>query len=236
MELHNQIKFYDERWNSGKKLNSLKLLRAVKILEYLAVVKKRQKQLRILDLGCGDGKLTSFIGEFGFTDGLELSELAVKNAQKAFPHVNFFQGDALTYDLEDNYYDVVISQEVIEHIDNQSTYMEVCRKVLKEGGFLILSTPNKFVFDHLKGGNWSNQPIENLLTPKQLKKLTKEHFEIIKYSSIIINFGKEGSFGIINHKYIIGVFNRLNLNSIREAILSRLGFGLHQCILAQKKN
>ena len=68
-------------------------------------------------------------------------------------------------------YDVVISQEVIEHIEDQEKYLENCFRVLKKGGYLIMTTPNKKVFDHMKDGNWSKQPIEKILTPKSFKNL-----------------------------------------------------------------
>ena len=46
---------------------------------------------KVLDLGCGDGRLTSFIGEFTKTEGIELSEEAVSIANKKYPHVHFFR-------------------------------------------------------------------------------------------------------------------------------------------------
>ena len=39
-----------------------------------------------------------------------------------------------------------------------------CSRILKSDGYLILTTPNKYYFDRVKGGNYSKQPIENLFT------------------------------------------------------------------------
>jgi SAM-dependent methyltransferase len=217
-------------------MNTLRLSRAIKILEYFYYVKRLNKNPKTIDLGAGDGRFVAFLGEFCDADALELSTEAVHIAKEQYKHVNFFHGNALTYDFEKDTYDLVISQEVIEHIDNQQAYLDVCYKILKPGGYLIMTTPNKKVFDHLKGGNWSDQPIENILTPKSFKTLIKRRFSILKYDSIILNFGKEGYFAFVNHRVFVGGFKALRLSRFREFLLSKLGFGLHQCVLAKKIN
>lgn len=236
MKINKQSEYYDDLWSIRKPLNSLILRRSIKILDYFAVARKKIFRPKVLDLGCGDGRFTAFLGEFADTDALELSSEAVKMANSKHPHVNYFQGDALTYSLKENTYDVVVSQEVIEHIEDQESYIEVCYKVLKKGGYLIMTTPNKKVFDHMKGGNWSHQPLEKILTPREFKKIVKTKFDIISYDSIIFNFGRLGYFSIINSRLLVGSANRLGLNFLREHVLSKWGFGIHQCVLAIKKS
>lgn len=235
MKLEEQISFYDSRWENRSYLNSLKLRRAIQILAYFDVVKKQIKQPKTVDLGCGDGRFSSFIGEFTETFGLELSGEAVKQAQTYYPHVSYFQGDALNHPFETGVFDLVISQEVIEHIEDQEAYIKVCYELLKPGGYMIMTTPNKRTFDHMQGGNWSKQPIENLLSPKAFKALFDNGFRILSYDSVIFNFGHLGYFSLINHRIIIGICNRLGLKGLREYFLSKKGFGLHQCVLVQKR-
>jgi 2-polyprenyl-3-methyl-5-hydroxy-6-metoxy-1,4-benzoquinol methylase len=235
MEIENQVKYYDNLWNKRLQLNSLQLRRAVKVLDYFVDIKRALKKPKVLELGCGDGRFTAFIGEFADTDAIELSEDAIRIARENHPHVNFFQGSVLEYDFEEGIYDVVISQEVIEHIDDQQKYLEVCAKVLKSGGTLIMTTPNRRVFDHMIGGNWSQQPVEKIMNPKEFKALISKMFKIKKYDSIIMNFGTMSYFKLLNHKLIIGGCKQLGLVNVREFVLSKLGFGLHQCVLAIKK-
>ena len=236
MKLNEQVDYYDDLWSKRKRMNSLQLMRAIKILDYFVVAKKKLKNPRTLDLGCGDGRFTAFLGEFADTDALELSKEAVEIANSKHPHVSYFQGNATAYKFKPSTYDVVISQEVIEHIEDQQNYIDVCHSVLKDDGYLIMTTPNKKVFDHMKGGNWSDQPIENILTPSQFKALVKTKFDIISYDSIIFNFGKLGYFKFINHYLIIGASNKLRFKRLREYLLSKFGFGIHQCILARRKS
>ena len=236
MNLENQKSFYDEYWKSTKFINSLQLRRCVKILEYFTHVKRAINQPKILDLGAGDGRFTAFIGQFGKTDAVELSQLAVDKANKLYPHVNFEQGNALSHDFKDKKYDVIISQEVIQHVEEKHKYLKTCYDVLKKDGYMILTTPNKNVLDHmLEGKTWSNQPIELPMSKKHLIKLLKSYnFKIIHYDSIIMNFGNMGYFKIVNHKYIIGGCKVLGLGKAREKLLSKLGYGLHHCVFAKK--
>ena len=235
MNIENQVQFYDDYWSKNKPLNSLKLRRATKILEYFTHVKRKINKPEIIDLGCGDGRLAAFIGQFGKTDAIELSKAAVEHAKILHPHVNFFQGNVLEYPFKESNYDVVISQEVIEHIEDQEDYVNVCSKVLKKNGYLILTTPNKKAFNHIKGGSWSKQPIENILLPRELKSLILKEFKIIKFESIIVNFGKMGYFKIVNNRYVIFICRILGLKNQREYALGKFNFGIHLCVFAQKR-
>lgn len=89
----------------------------------------------------------------------------------------------------------------------------------------------------MNNGNWSNQPIENLITYSELKKLIRDsNFKIIDAETIIFNYGNKGFFKLLNSRYFIGFCNRAGLSWLREKILGRLGFGLHSAILARKIN
>ena len=237
MNIENQKSFYDEYWKTNKFINSLQLRRCVKILEYFTVVKRKIRKPDILDLGSGNGRLTAFLGQFGKTDAVELSQHAVDNCNKLYPHVNFKQGNALNFDFKGKFYDVIVSQEVLEHIEDKPRYIEVCYNTLKSKGYLILTTPNKNVLNHMTDGKtWSDQPIELPVSKSELKKLLrKQNFQILKYESIVMNFGNKGYYKLINQKYIVAIFKKLGLARLREAILSKLGFGLHHCILAQRR-
>ena len=91
-------------------------------MDFFTIVRRKIKEPIILDLGCGDGRLTSILGEFGYAEGLELSQKAVDNANKLYSHVNYFCGNALDYQLKQEFYDLVVSQEVIEHVWEQEAY------------------------------------------------------------------------------------------------------------------
>jgi len=236
MNIEDQKSFYDKYWSTTKFINSLQLRRCVKILDYFTVVKRQIRKPLILDLGSGDGRLTAFLGQFGKTDAVELSQQAVEKCNTLYPHVNFQHGDALTFDFEGKTYDVIVSQEVLEHIEDKDKYLGVCADILKPGGYLIMTTPNKKVLDYMTDGDtWSDQPIELPVSKSELKRLlAKQNFKILKYESIVMNFGNKGHYKLINNGYVVAIFKKIGLEGFRESILSKLGYGLHHCVFAKK--
>ncbi len=88
------------------------------------------KEMKILDLGCGDGWFTKYLNSIGYDCvGVEPS---IKN------HHPFYHGTADKIPFPENHFDCVIMFEVIEHIQ-PSCYAEINR-VLKSKGKIILST------------------------------------------------------------------------------------------------
>ncbi|MFH1642289.1 MAG: methyltransferase domain-containing protein [Nanoarchaeota archaeon] len=94
----------------------------------------------ILDAGCGSGKETpiDFKNKVRFAVGIDLSEGIKFNS---FLHVRI-QADISKIPLQNNSVDVVLCQEVIEHLKEPKAFFEEVNRVLKSGGKFILMTPN----------------------------------------------------------------------------------------------
>lgn len=110
------------------------------LFAYLEVEKYIQGD--VLEVGCGDGYGTKRLLPLAKTyTGVDkfVSDTVTKLDKLKFIQMNIppFTGFA------DNSFDVVISFQVIEHIQNDALYMEEIRRVLKPGGKFIFSTPNK---------------------------------------------------------------------------------------------
>jgi 2-polyprenyl-3-methyl-5-hydroxy-6-metoxy-1,4-benzoquinol methylase len=101
-------------------------------------------KLRVLDLGCGNGSLSHLIAQQGYeVVGVEDSEQGVAIARRSFPDCHFIQ--ASIYDLPyaelENYFDIVLSAEVIEHLLYPRELVRSAKKCLKPNCYLILTTP-----------------------------------------------------------------------------------------------
>jgi ubiquinone/menaquinone biosynthesis C-methylase UbiE len=88
------------------------------------------KNMKILDLGCGDGWFTRYLNSNGYDCVGVDTELENNHP--------FYRGTADNIPFPDESFDCIIMIEVIEHID-PSCYGEINR-VLKYGGKIILST------------------------------------------------------------------------------------------------
>jgi polysaccharide pyruvyl transferase WcaK-like protein len=94
---------------------------------------------------------------------------------------------------------VVVSQEVLAHVDDQRKYLQVAANVLRPGGYLIVTTANKFVMDRL-GPMWDSWPpehIENFVDMKGLKQLLAPRFRVLR-TTTVIPIGGGGILRLVN--------------------------------------
>lgn len=98
----------------------------------------------VLDLGCGNGALTGYIGANGFdVVGCDFSKSGIDLAKKEFPAIHFFQQD-VSMELPREHvgrYDAVISVEVIEHLLLPRKLLTNAIAALRPGGLFVLTTP-----------------------------------------------------------------------------------------------
>jgi SAM-dependent methyltransferase len=97
-----------------------------------------------LDLGCGDGSnLTWLNGHFPRLYGSDYNILRLMRAAKLGFDVRLFMADILNYPTEDDAFDVIFFNHVLEHIRDDAAALREVRRILKPGGLLILGVPNE---------------------------------------------------------------------------------------------
>jgi len=234
--INDQKIYYDARWSEHAYINPFALKRLISILEALNATNLERP--RILDLGCGTGWLSAILNEFGPTTGIELFQKAVKAARVKHPAAEFVSGSLFEISLPKNMFDIVVSQEVIEHVEDQKGYISIAAECLKEEGYLILTTPNAVNFNHWTEKelqNWNLQPIENWLTMREIKELLRPKFYILMARAIIAEFGSKGVYRIINSFKINKLLDELRLKDFKNRLALRMGLGLHSVVLARKR-
>lgn len=104
------------------------------------------KGAKILDAACGEGYGSCLLKKWGADEviGIDIDEDAIKRAESVFGFsgVKFQRHNVETMPYPDCYFDVVISFETIEHLDNPDVFLQEVRRVLKPGGTIIISCPN----------------------------------------------------------------------------------------------
>ncbi len=110
----------------------------------------------MLDAGSGEGYGAFLLAATAArVVGMDISEEAVENARESYrrPNLEYRTGAIESLPFDDGSFDVVVSFEVIEHLDPelQTAFLHEARRVLHKDGILIISTPNKAVYTDRTG-------------------------------------------------------------------------------------
>ncbi len=101
----------------------------------------------VLEAGFGEGYGADLLaGVARRVTGVDYDESAVAHVRARYPRVDALQGNLAALPLPDASVDVVVNFQVIEHLWDQSQFIAECRRVLRPGGRLLLSTPNRITF------------------------------------------------------------------------------------------
>ncbi|MDD7813808.1 class I SAM-dependent methyltransferase [Mycobacterium sp. CSUR Q5927] len=103
--------------------------------------------LDVLEAGCGEGYGADLIARAARrVIGLDYDDAAVAHVRASYPRVEAIQGNLAALPLPDAAVDVVVNFQVIEHLWDQAQFIAECARVLRPGGLLMVSTPNRITF------------------------------------------------------------------------------------------
>ena len=127
---------------------------------------------KLLDVGCGDGRFLRYAKEQGFEVwGIDFDKKSVENAKRKFGIDTIFAmslEEFYEYAKEKNLkFDVITFFEVLEHQDKPREFLEMVKGLLKEGGYIAGSVPNReSIFQkelHQKIYFWIDNPPHHFL-------------------------------------------------------------------------
>ncbi|MCB9896688.1 MAG: class I SAM-dependent methyltransferase [Planctomycetes bacterium] len=99
----------------------------------------------VLDLGCGEGDLTSDLaGRLASVAAADLSLTAVERNRERNPAVRFCVADACDLPYADGLFDSVVCANLFEHVESPPALLTGVRRVLMPGGRLVFSTPSRY--------------------------------------------------------------------------------------------
>ena len=148
---------YDKRYADGyrENLSGYEIARW-KALESLISYLHLSDVKKVLDYGAGSGLYVGLWETVFPTAGLnfcDISSVAEQKFQEKYPQRSnqYFMIVHDKAQCEDESYDVVVSIEVMEHVENPQSYIRDIHRVLKPGGIFIWTTPcaNAFSIEHL---------------------------------------------------------------------------------------
>jgi ubiquinone/menaquinone biosynthesis C-methylase UbiE len=156
----------------------------------------------VLDIACGEGYGSYLLSKSSKKlIGVDLSHEIIKHATKKYSRNNlsFCSGSIFNLPFEKEYFDVIVCFETIEHVLNQEKAIEELKRVLKPNGILIISTPEKDVFNKDGIGPYSH--------------FHEKELSSIEFSNLINSFFM--NFEFLKQVYINGSLIYPLLNRVR---------------------
>lgn len=156
-------------------------------LEHLhryAIAMELIKDKSVLDIACGEGYGSHLLAlQSATVTGIDIDTETIDAAKIKYkhPHLTFLQGDVENIPITNASFDVAVSFETLEHITAHHKMVAELKRVLKPGGILLISTPDKL--------NYSDKPgYHNSFHKKELYKaefdtLLRQYFKNVQLLS-----------------------------------------------------
>ncbi len=184
-------------------------------LHRYAIAAEFAKNKVVLDIASGEGYGSNLMAKVATrVYGVDIDQNAIENAQAKYKSANlsFLIGSADKIPIPDQSVDIVVSFETIEHHDKHDEMLTEIKRVLKEDGILIMSSPDKKYYTDETGDVNSFHVKE--LYQHEFKDLIKKYFSNCRYFNQRFISGSfiEAEEGDFRMKYYSG--NYMNLNEM----------------------
>ncbi|MDK2990013.1 MAG: hypothetical protein PWR16_1542 [Methanoculleus sp.] len=111
-----------------------------------SIILPLKKEVRFaLEIGCGEGYITEHVNDLGINiEGADVSERVIKTAQTIHPTIQFSECSIYNLKPLGRMYDLIMANEVFEHLENIDDALDEMRNTTKR--FLFFSVPNEPYF------------------------------------------------------------------------------------------
>lgn len=214
------------RWSKGRET----ALQRAAFVDKVINQETETENKTILDLGSGVGGTSYYFSKKAQLYSVDLNFMRLRDHLIQEKHYNKVCADGAFLPFKEDFFDIIIIQDVIEHIEQTDHLITELHRVLKKGGLIFLSSPNKFAYVNIISDPHWGLPFLCLLKREQIKKyflrffrkqdlnrkdlaqlfslsgllkLFKEKYEIRLMSTFLLKEFFKGTEGIIWIKYHI---------------------------------
>ncbi|MDF2956151.1 MAG: 2-polyprenyl-3-methyl-5-hydroxy-6-metoxy-1 [Candidatus Alkanophagales archaeon MCA70_species_2] len=134
-ERNRQKEYYEDYWERGGVIQGPQLEdKRAFIMEHVGRGKK------VLDVGCGDGYVSSILVGDNEVFGLDIAESAIEEARRR--GIKAVVSNLESIPFPDKSFDVILALDILEHLFDPIRVLREAGRVLKDDGILLVSVPN----------------------------------------------------------------------------------------------
>lgn len=146
MNVANNRDFYEKVGFGLWDAESYQQDRVIKLYKILSKILKIEKPLNVIDIACGNGGFINTLSQMYPLHkyyGSDIASNVIEQNKIEKPEINWYAEDCnVRMSYKDNFFDVVIAGEVLEHLYDTDYFIHELYRIIKPGGFLLLTTPN----------------------------------------------------------------------------------------------
>ncbi len=140
------LRYNEELMNDSREKVQDQVKAYINILDKF-FIKEKRKELKVVDLGCGECEFVELLNENGYCAiGIDDNQNVIQKVNQLMPNINIIcqRADKYLQEQADNSIDVISSIHMIEHLSFEEIllFLKECYRTLKSGGILIIETPN----------------------------------------------------------------------------------------------
>lgn len=177
--------YYDQSIKTNLLQRLYHLTRFRQILEFVGEIEGD-----FLDVGCASGLLTQQIASQSKAKawGVDVNPDFINYAQKKYPQLHFLVAQAENLPFPPEKFSFVLCAEVLEHVSHPQKVLRECRRVLKDGGRILVVVPSEswlfrflwFFWTKMKGKVWQKTHLNHFKARELEKLLKKLGFKILR--------------------------------------------------------
>ena len=197
--------------------------------EMLAFLPKKYN--KVLEIGCGEGVFLQQLNQMSEKWGIEPSKEAADKAVKIADKILIGSYNDCLSQLPDEYFDLIICNDVIEHMVDYDFFFSSIKQKMSDNGCLIGSIPNvrfyKNLFNLLIKKDWLYKAEGGILDKTHVRFFTKKSF----YNILIEhNFTIDLYYGINSFVYKSASSIKSFIRIIMLSLIILISFGWYSDI------
>ena len=230
-----------DRWQKARDLSDER----AKFVERIISSEITPEGLKILDVGSGEGSTSRLFSQKNIVISLEPKQERIKKilmTDTLYPIV----ADSLNLPLKNKLFDLIILQDVVEHLEVNKKLIDDLTFLLSDEGIIYISTPNRFsiiniisdphwgmpficlfnrdkikkyFLKYFRKNDYQRNDIAGLLSLNKICKLFEADFSIKLFAKFSVEYLLAGGKGLVWSKFHLRLVKMINTLSLKKILL-----------------